>query len=323
VVSRTSDGNRRPSDKNAAKSSAQARIAAARVAQKKDDRRRNVLMTGGTVVAVIVVVAIVVVIGLNTKSKAKSGDAVVAASSSVTKAIANVPTTAFDTVDLNTSGYSAPPKAVTGEPALTANGLPEVLYMGAEYCPFCAAERWPLAVALSRFGTFTGLKQTTSSASDSPASVPTLSFYGSTYTSKYINFTSVEMQTNQVDSSGSNYTVLQTPTAAQQALLTKLDVSTDGSSSGGIPFIDFGNKYAQVDGANYQPTLLTSPLLTQEQVAASISQPTSKSGAAILATANAISSYICKIDGNQPASVCNSKGVTTTGLALIAASATG
>ncbi len=37
------------------------------------------------------------------------------------------------------------------------DGKPEVLFVGAEFCPFCAAERWPLIVALSRFGRFTAL----------------------------------------------------------------------------------------------------------------------------------------------------------------------
>jgi len=32
-----------------------------------------------------------------------------------------------------------------------------VVYIGAEYCPYCAVERWPLIVALNRFGTLTNL----------------------------------------------------------------------------------------------------------------------------------------------------------------------
>jgi hypothetical protein len=34
-----------------------------------------------------------------------------------------------------------------------------MLYIGAEYCPYCAAERWPLVMALSKFGTFSNLPQ--------------------------------------------------------------------------------------------------------------------------------------------------------------------
>ena len=37
------------------------------------------------------------------------------------------------------------PSAVTGT-ALTNGNKPEVLYIGADYCPFCAAERWPCSL---------------------------------------------------------------------------------------------------------------------------------------------------------------------------------
>ena len=49
------------------------------------------------------------------------------------------------------------PTTITGAP-LTSGGKPEMLYIGAEYCPYCAAERWAMIVALSRFGTFSGLR---------------------------------------------------------------------------------------------------------------------------------------------------------------------
>src|SRR4029077_5547093 len=38
-------------------------------------------------------------------------------------------------------------KKVSGSPLTGPNGHPEVFYMGAEYCPYCAAERWPMIVA--------------------------------------------------------------------------------------------------------------------------------------------------------------------------------
>ena len=53
--------------------------------------------------------------------------------------------------------FSPTPK----QPPLTARTgkkKPELLYIGAEYCPYCAASRWPLIIALSRFGTFKGLR---------------------------------------------------------------------------------------------------------------------------------------------------------------------
>src|SRR5205823_15010475 len=64
-----------------------------------------------------------------------------------------------------TGGLANPLKPAVGLAALQdPSGKPEVLYIGAEYCPFCAAERWSLVYALARFGTFKGLLLSTSSS---------------------------------------------------------------------------------------------------------------------------------------------------------------
>jgi hypothetical protein len=80
--------------------------------------------------------------------------------------------------------------------------------MGAEFCPYCAAQRWALVVALSQFGTFSGLTATHSTTTDVYPDTKTFSFYGSTYTSTSLDFTSVELESNQV--SGNSYATLQT-----------------------------------------------------------------------------------------------------------------
>src|SRR5438132_932286 len=84
-----------------------------------------------------------------------------------------------------------PTKPISGAP-LTHNGKPEVLYMGAEYCPYCAAERWSMIVALDKFGNFTGLEVTASSSSDQLPNTPTFTFRNANYTSTHISFVSVE-----------------------------------------------------------------------------------------------------------------------------------
>ena len=65
-------------------------------------------------------------------------------------------------------GYrvTAKPAPVAGPP-LTAHGKPEVLYVATEYCPYCAAQSWAMIVALSRFGTFSGLRTIRSAALNS------------------------------------------------------------------------------------------------------------------------------------------------------------
>jgi thiol-disulfide isomerase/thioredoxin len=49
------------------------------------------------------------------------------------------------------------------------DGKPLVFFMGAEYCPYCAAERWAIVRALQEFGQWSGLKQTISAARDEPS----------------------------------------------------------------------------------------------------------------------------------------------------------
>ena len=104
------------------------------------------------------------------------------------------PLAVFDSV-----GVSAPqtslvaPTPVSGQPVLKVDGKPEVLYVGAEYCPFCAAERWPLIVALSRFGRFSELKDMQSAQLSVFPGTQTFSFVGSTYTSRYLAFAGVEL----------------------------------------------------------------------------------------------------------------------------------
>src|ERR1700749_1723784 len=97
--------------------------------------------------------------------------------------VTSVPAATFNAVG---AGTAAGLNATSGQPPLTANGKPEVVYMGGEFCPYCAAERWALTAALGRFGTFTGLNLIHSSPTDVYPSTPTISFHGFGYTSKFL-----------------------------------------------------------------------------------------------------------------------------------------
>ena len=298
------DDKGRTSTKYAAKKAATERIAAQRAAQQRADRKRNLLMAGGGVLAVVVVIGGIVFAGLHTKKGTGSSD-VVPASSAVTQAIASVATSSLTaTPDLST--IAGPPAAVTGA-ALTSGGLPQVLYVGAEYCPNCAATRWPLAVALSRFGTFTGLSTTYSSTTDTDPHTPTLSFRNASYKSSYINFDSKE----QVDG---NDQPLQNLTTAENALFQKLG-GTTSSPTPGYPFIDFGGKWKQ-NGTSYDPAILAG--LTPDSVASTMSNAKSKPGAAIQASADVFTAEICDMTGGKPTNVCTATSVVTATTALAA-----
>jgi Domain of unknown function (DUF929) len=184
-------------------------------------------------------------------------------------------------------------KRVSGTALTGPNGHPEVFYLGAEYCPYCAAERWPMIIALSRFGTFSGLKTTSSSSTDVYPNTPTFTFHGATYTSQYLDFVSVE-------TTDRNQNPLESPTSAQQALVTQYN------TSGSIPFVDFANRYA-FNGAMYLPDVLGG--MSWQAVADTLATPTSPQAKAILGSANLITAALCRLTADQPAAVCSSSTI--------------
>jgi len=285
-------------------SSRREKIAAQRAAARRAEQRRRILIASGSVVVVLAIVVALVVIKLNTKAASDNSPngPTGAALASVVTTVTSVPASALDTVGDGSGSVTAKPTSISGT-ALTANGKPEVLYMGAEYCPYCAAERWAMIVALSRFGTFSGLATVHSAAANGAGNAepypntPTWTFVHATYTSKYLTFSSVEEQTNIPDSATGTYTTLQTPTKAQEALVTKYD----SSSGGAIPFVDFGNKYL-ISGASYSPQVLAG--LSWATIASDLSNPNSAVAKAVDGTANYITAAICQLTGNQPASAC-------------------
>jgi thiol-disulfide isomerase/thioredoxin len=227
-------------------------------------------------------------------SKAPSDPGTTALAPSVVAAL-TVPVATLDTVGKSAS-VVAPTSTGKSVPILRdAAGKPIVTYIGAEYCPYCAAERWAIAVALSRFGSFSNLSATHSSSSDVYPNTQTLSFYGSSYTSSYVDFQPVEEQTNQAVNG--SYSTLQQPTAQQSNLLARFD--TEGS----IPFVDIANKYVVV-GASYSPQVLAG--LTQAQIAQQLDNPSSPVAQAIDGTANEITAAITQVTGQQPTSVASS-----------------
>jgi hypothetical protein len=205
--------------------------------------------------------------------------------------ITSLPQSEFDSIGQGSASNLIKP--VSGTVLTGATGKPEVFYEGAEYCPYCAAERWAMIIALSRFGTFTGLQTTTSSSTDIYPNTVTFTFRSATYTSQYIDFRPVE-------TSDRNQSPLQTPTSAEQVLVSRYD------SAGTIPFVDFANRYT-FTGAMYSPDLLGG--MHWQDVAVAVQNPDSTQAKAIVGSANLITAAICRITGDQPAAVCSTASV--------------
>lgn len=276
---------------------ARERIAAQRAAARHREIRNRVLVVGISTLAVIAIVVVLVVVKVSgNNSSPGSSTTGTALPAGVSKNITTVPASTLNSVGIG-SGYTTSPVSSISDTALTSGSKPEMLYIGAEFCPYCAAERWSMAVALSRFGTFTTkLHGIHSSSTDTDPNTPTLTFYKSQYTSQYLVFTPVE---NEDISHGP----LQATNAEQQALWVKYD-TTNGQQ--GYPFIDFGNKYV-IKAPTYDPAVLKG--LTWAQVATDLHSTSSPVAKAVLGSANLITAAICKMTNGQPGSVCTASGV--------------
>ncbi len=285
------------------------RIAAQQAAERRRQVRNRIFIAIGAVVVVVVVVVVFVVFAANKKSPAAKSSANGPTGSALATVVKDTTTVPASTLaSVGAGSVTSPPASLTNGTPLTSGGKPEMLYVGAEYCPYCAYERWGMVVALSRFGTFKNLSTTHSSSSDQYPNTPTWTFYKSSYTSKYLVFSSVEETTNQLASNGQGYTPLQNPTAAQQALLAKYDAPpyVPAASKGAIPFVYIGGKYL-ISGASASPSVLQGK--TWASIASSLKDPGNDVAKAVNGTANFITAAICKTTSNQPSNVCT-PGIT-------------
>ena len=288
--------------------SRRARIAAQREAARRAEQRKRIVLAGGSILVVAIVAVTLVLVKLNRHTVTASGPTG-ASLTSVTKQVTGVSPSVTDkvadggvpsgvlvsgktTADLTNAGSNVGSFLATVDgSALTSGGKPEVLFIGGEYCPYCAAERWAMVNAFSRFGTFTGLTTTHSSSTDVYPNTPTFTMAHAKYTSKYIDFSMVE------EFGSSNTSILQQPTAAQQALATKYD------TTGSIPFIDLGNKYVEIGNLSpLVPSMLDGK--TWAQIAAAMNDPSSSLGKALIGNANYLTAATCVLTNNLPASAC-------------------
>jgi len=280
--------------------SAREKIAAQREAARKAERRNRIMITAGSTLVVLVIVAAFIVIKLSQGSpSSSSANGRTLLPASVSSQVTGVPA-----ATLNKVGAGAVPAFTQGRQAftagtgapLTSGGKPQMLYIGAEFCPYCAATRWSMAIALSRFGTLTPLHGIHSSATDADPNTATLTFYKTGYNSKYLNFTPVEVQTV-------SRAPLQNPTSAQNAVWAKYEPDPNNR---GYPFIAFSNK-AVMKGPIFDAAVLQGK--TWSQIAAALKDPTSPISQSVVGGANYITGAICKMTNNQPSDVCSSAAV--------------
>jgi hypothetical protein len=269
---------------------------------------RRYLALALIIVAILLLGALVLVRDNSGPGSSSTVETFTPAPSSLVTSLASVPASVYDAV-----GVTSPANPVTPlQPAgggnaplwlATADGgppLPVVFFYGAEFAPYAAVERWPLILALSRFGTFTQLGLMQSSSTTAFANLSTFTFWNVSYASKYLNFESVERYSS-LDPTGARYLDLQTPDALQSAA-----IASYGSNATTFALVDVANRDV-LDGAAFSPAVLAG--LSQDQLAGYLTAPTSPLTQAVATAANEITAAICSVDGQKPGAVCESRGV--------------
>lgn len=272
-----------------------ARAAQLRAEAARKDRQRTQVIAAS--VAVIVVI-IAVVVGVVISNRPKDAPAAASGGAAALATLEKLPATLFDKAPAPSPAQA--PTKLQGGTALTQDGKPKVLYIGAEYCPFCAMERWALIGALSRFGTFTGVTETTSSSTDVHPNTPTFSFKDAKFTSDVVAFQAIETQ----DREGKP---LQTLDGENLALFQKFN------PGGGIPWVTYGGTHA-TDGATVDANAFEGK--TYDQIIAGIQDPTSDIGKTVTPAINMITAQICSQTDGKPANVCTSQGVQSASVLL-------
>jgi len=174
------------------------------------------------------------------------------------------------------------------------SGKSLVFFMGAGFCPYCAAERWAISGALSRFGTWSGLSDDASAGHDEKyLNVPTVSFVKAKYHSESVEFVARE-------TADRNFEPLD---ELKQSDYEILDMYNPDQI---IPFLLIDGQYAQV-GSGYSPELIQG--LKHATVRSEIENLHSSIGKAINGEIDNITALICKSLKNNKTADCQEANI--------------
>jgi Domain of unknown function (DUF929) len=276
---------------------------------------RRSLALGLIIVAICLLGALVLVRDNSGPSVSSTVETFNPAPSSLLATMASVPSSVYDAIGVSSPANPVQAPAPTGNDAAplwvsTADGgapRPVVFFYGAEFAPYAAVERWPLTLALSRFGTFSRLGLMQSSGTTAFANLSTFTYWNVSYTSKYVSLQSVERYSS-LNPTGARYLGLERPDARQAAAVASYAASADT-----FALLDVGNRYV-LNGAGFAPGVLAG--LSQSQIAGDLSTPASPTTQAVVTAANEITASICSVDGDHPDQVCSSRGVLAADAAM-------
>ncbi len=218
--------------------------------------------------------------------------------------------------------YAAPPFIVNGKPTVT--------YLGAISCVYCGENRWAMALALSRFGSFQQLFWGYSAIQD--GDVPTIYWapghynstsateFGNFYRGTYVNFVSIEYSSpiNQGFNMGTlSYFQQEAVALGNPVYSNATKILIELNNYVGTPDTIWGSY--SVPGANAinfgaatSSTNTTIPMasLTHQQILSSLAKPSTDFAWTEYAAADYYVALVCA-SGNFSAPVCSLPSVST------------
>ena len=257
----------------------------------------------------VVLVASLFVMAPAAQAAARS-DGSVPAPAQVTQLVTSVPASTLNQVGFGGSRnpITSPVFGISKRNShFTSDGKPEILTVELAWCPHCAANSWALAVALSRFGTLTGLGEINTGThfckvAEDPCNLNPLScfpytdglsFLGATYRSPYISFAALVLQ----DVNGHN---LEKPSRHEARSLKRFHLQ------GVAPALDVGGAWS-FQGSGYDPGTLAHK--SWSQIAGSLASAHDRIARQVDGLANLFTAAICRVTKGRPSSVCSSAGV--------------
>lgn len=182
---------------------------------------------------------------------------------------------------------------ITNEPRKRISGKSLIFFMGAGSCPFCAAERWTIVNALSNFGKWEGLVETTSADHDEKyLNIPTISFTLAKFESDHVEFVGRE-------TADRNFEPL------QELGEKDFEIVDTFNPDQIIPFLLIDGQFMQI-GSGYSPKFLEG--MDHAKVRFELANPVSPVGKAIRTEIDIITALVCKSIGGK-ANVCNSDNI--------------
>ena len=273
---------------------------------------RRVPLALATWALIVVVLGVIVVLlilkitqGADTVAGSLAGPAVAPAPAAVVDDATSVPAAVYDEVGAPGTSDTMP-VVLSGQPVPTVGGLPAVVFVGGEFCPFCAAERWAVVTALARFGTFAHLGATSSAANQVFPKTATFTFDGTTFTSHYVALQLAEAYADAPSQTApAGVARLDELTTLETNLLRRYGTETPGGAV--LPFLDVANRLVATGAQiGFTPAVLSGT--SMGAIAGALSDPTDPGTEAILGAANEITAAICQVTGQRPVTVCAAPG---------------